>query len=491
MTQEEFDEIKRLHAEGLSDRAIQGRTGIHRGAVRKALDAGKVPKRRPTRRGSVVDQHRGFLLAKLQQYPELSAARLHGMLKEQGFTGSYSLVKEAVADLRPRLKEVHESLQFEPGECAQVDWGVWKRFKVANGERRLSLFVMVLCDSRMIYAELFPGETMEYWLEGHRRAFEYFGGVSKTVMVDNCKTAVLKPKGRGREAVLNADYAAFAAHCGFEIVPCNPHRPNEKGRVEHAVGYLRSAFLAGREPLAPEILNPALLDFLAKTANVRTHGTTGRRPIDDFETVEKVALRPLPSVPHPCAAVVDCVSNSCCRITADLNRYSVPPAWASRRLVLHRHADRIVVQTPDGKTVADHPRHFGRNQEVVDPQHAEALRELNGHARENRDVAAFLSLGGVTHDFLIGLKDKRPDYRSHLRSLNAMIESRGGEAVAAALAQAHAHGAYSADAVLNLVEARTRIQTKTQLALRLTRNQDVLNVKTPQTDLDQYNRNSQ
>jgi len=258
MTPEEFQEIKRLHAEGLSDRAIQGRTGIHRGAVRKALNANKIPKRRPTRRGSILDQHRGFLLAKLQQYPELSAARLHGMLKEQGFTGSYSLVKEAVADLRPRLKEVFESLQFEPGECAQVDWGVWKRFKVANGERRLSLFVMVLCESRMIYAELFPGESLEYWLEGHRRAFEYFNGVSKSVMVDNCKTAVLKAKGRGRPAVLNADYAAFAEHYGFEVKACNPRRPNEKGRVEHAVGYLLY-FLSlynrgGRPPVAKPTL---------------------------------------------------------------------------------------------------------------------------------------------------------------------------------------------------------------------------------------------
>ena len=493
MTREDFEEIKHLSGEGLSDRAIQRRTGIHRSTVRKALNNNKIPKRQATRRGSMLDPYQGFLMGKLQQYPELTAARLHDMLKEQGFTGGYSLVKQAVAALRPRLREVHESLHFEPGEYAQVDWGIWKKFKVTNGERRLSLFVMVLCDSRMIYAELFPSETLEYWLEAHRRAFEYFGGVPKYVTVDNCKTAVIKAKGRSSQTILNPDYAAFADHCGFEVDTCTPHRPNEKGRVEHAVGYLKKAFLAGREPLAPEILNPALRDFLAKTANTRTHGTTGMRPVDAFEEVEKATLQPLPIDPPACVAVKGCVANSCCRITADVNRYSVPPAYASRRLILHRSCDRIIVRTPEGELVADHPRHSGRNQEIVHPDHKEAQRQLNGHARENRRVAAFLGLGGVAADFLVGLKDKRTDYRGHLRRINDLAESRGGEAVAAALAQAHELHAYSADAVLNLLEARSRMRdaTTTPLQPHLIKNKELLNDRTPQTDLEQYDRSTQ
>jgi transposase len=489
MTREQFDRVMQLHCEGLSIRAINRRTGLDREALSAALKAGRPQKRRPTRSGSILDGYQGFIMGKLQQYPELSAARLHIMLKDQNFKGSYSLVKQAVAELRPRLQTVYESLHFAPGDCAQVDWGVWKNFKVTNGQRRLSIFVMVLCDSRLTYAEMFPGETLEYWLAGHRRAFEYFGGVPRRIMVDNCKTAVLTPKGWGREAALNASYAAFAKHYGFHIEPCTPHRPNEKGRVERAVGYLKEAFLAGREPAAPEVLNPALRDFLAITANARKHGTTGKRPIDAFTESEKAALQPLPGEPHPCADITSCVANSCCRVTVDVNRYSVPPAYASQRLILHRHADRIIIRTADkGELVADHPRHFGRNQEIVDPDHSQALRELNGHARENREIGELLAMGTVAQDFLIGLKDKRTNYRRHVRQINALAKVNGRDVVAAALQAAHDMHVYSADAVINLVDAKARVREQTAAPLQLIRNAELLDMPTPHTDLEQYDR---
>lgn len=206
----EWQEIHRLTDEGLGQRAIARRLGIHRRKVRAALETVRPPKRVYPARGSLIDPYCGWLLGKLEQYPELSAARLHGMLVEQGFSGSYSLVKQTVAQLRPRLKEVHQVLHFAPGECAQVDWGVWKGLDVVGGRRRLSFFTMVLSHSRMLYAELCFGERLEFWLAAHRRAFEWFNGVPEYVMVDNCKTAVIRPRRGEQPAELNADYAAFA-----------------------------------------------------------------------------------------------------------------------------------------------------------------------------------------------------------------------------------------------------------------------------------------
>ena len=120
MTREEWLEIRRLHDQGLGIRAIAKRLGSHRRRVRKALKSDRPGQRTGRPRGSIVDDHRGWLLAKLEQYPELSAARLHDMLNEQGFKGSYSLVKQTVADLRPRLKRVYQTLHFDAGECAQI-----------------------------------------------------------------------------------------------------------------------------------------------------------------------------------------------------------------------------------------------------------------------------------------------------------------------------------------------------------------------------------
>lgn len=488
MTIELFNEIHRLKDEGLSIRAISLRVETHRRKVREALESDSPPKHRYKPRGSMIDSHRGFLMGKLQQYPELSAARLHAMLKEQGIQCSYTLVKEAVADIRPRLKPVYQTLHFEPGECAQVDWGIWKSLAVPNGKRKLSVFVMVLCESRMIYAELFYGESQEYWLTAHRNAFEYFGGVPERVMVDNCKTAVIKARRGSRVAELNLDYAAFAKHYGFKVDACNPYCPNEKGRVEHAVGYVKKSFLAGREPTLLPALNPALRQWLETTANCRIHGSTGRRPRELFEQREQAALQPLPDIPHPCASVVGCTANSCCRITADTNRYSVPPEYGSRRLILHKHADRIIIRCPEGNLIVDHPRNFGRKQQIVDPAHEKALKQLTGHARENREVIAFIGLGSAAEPYLNGLKEKRLDYRAHLRKINALADIHGHEAVARALSDAHDHSAYSSDYVLNLLSARNRLSEIHQSPLHVARNADLLDLETPQTDLSQYSK---
>lgn len=394
MNRDDYLEIRRLADEGLSMRAIARRLGVHRRKVRLALASESVPRRCSRRRGSLIDPHRGWIMARLQLYPELTAARLYAMLSERGYTGSYTLVKEAVAELRPRLMPVYNTCVFAPGECAQVDWGVWKSLDVRGGRRQLRFFTMVLCHSRMLYVEFFFGEALEFWLTAHRNAFDTLGGVPEKVMVDNCKTAVITPRSAGVEPVLNESYAAFAHHYGFTIVPCNPHRPNEKGRVERAVGYVKSAFLAGRLPSPPEAINPAARHWLAENANVRVHRTIRERPIDRFLRDEKPALRSLPPDPHPCAAPGNCVASSTCRVTVDTNRYSIDPAFASQRLLLHRYAERIVITTTDRTTVvAEHRRSFDRGREIVDPRHAEALNHLTRRASQNRQVSAMLALG--------------------------------------------------------------------------------------------------
>jgi hypothetical protein len=106
------------------------------------------------------------------------------------------------------------------------------------------------------------------------------------------------------------------------------------------------------------------------------HRTTSRRPVELFEEEERAALKSLPPVPHPCSAIRPAVANSCCRITVATNRYSIPPQFASSRLLVHCYTERIIVFAPDGRLVADHPRSFARHREIVDPSHLQALKHL-------------------------------------------------------------------------------------------------------------------
>jgi transposase len=430
------------------------------------------------------------MLAKLEQYPELKAARLFQMLSERGFEGGYSLVKEAVAELRPRLKAVHLTPSYAPGECAQVDWGACGTVGFPGGgrrRRRLSVFLMVMCHSRKLFAEFFLGEAIEHWLQAHRDAFEFFGGVPAKVVVDNCKTAVLRPRGGGLEPEMNPAYLDFAAHYGFTPYPCNPHRPNEKGRIESAVGYARSSFLAGREPQVPEVLAPALRDWLENTANARIHRVTGRKPSELFAEAERHALRPLPASPHLCAAVTVAAASSRCRVTVDANRYSVPWSCASRRLTVRRHAWRVVALDDAGTVVADHPRCHGRNQDVVDPEHESGLRIRVRHAREAHMLDAFMRLGPAAAPYLEQLRRRRPSWRAHVERVNALAEIHGRSEVARALADSLEFGAFSADYVLNLLDARKRLRPE-PVPLKLERNADLLDLTIPDPNIDIYER---
>ncbi len=307
-------------------------------------------------------------------------------------------------------------------------------------------------------------------------------------MVDNCKTAVIKSRRNGDQAVLNENYAGFADYYNFSVNACTPRRPNEKGRIEKAIHYIKEAFLAGREPSTPAAINPALRVWLENTANVRTQRTTGRRPVDLFKEKEKAELKCLPTAPHPCAATLNVVANSCCRVTIADNRYSIPPQFASTRLVLHRYIDRIALSTTKGEYVANHNRSFARKDTIVDAEHIKQQKYFTNRTQENRHIATFLTLGRCAQQYLDGLKEKRRDYPNHIRKINTQIEIFGRDAVARALDDAHEHQAYAADYVFNLLHTRQRMNHSSASPLTLVRNADLLNLELSEPSLNVYDK---
>lgn len=481
--------MRRLREDGLSIRAIARELHMGRRTVKNYLnpsaapDGAKVPGTRPAGK---LDGHRGWLLARLEQHPGISAHALFAQLRERGFEGSYSLVRSTVAQLRPRDLPAYRTLSFEPGEAAQVDWGEWGAADVPGGRRRVSFFVMVLCHSRVIYAEFVFGESMEFWLQCHRNAFRFFGGVPARIIVDNCKTAVSRPAMRGEPAEINPVYQEFADRCGFSVTACAPRHPQSKGMVENAVGYVKSSFLAGRSSVSPpEVINPLLLEWLVKTANRRTHGTTGQVPQEVFGRVERQALRPLPEAFPPCVLVRDAVADSRFRVSVGTNRYSVKCEAASRRVRLELSPGRVVVRGMEGDLLADHQRCFGYRQEIADPDHGRPLEAVAGSAAERMLVARFLALGSAAGRYLDGLRERVPSWRNHLRQILAMADVHGREAVSRQLEDCLAQGAFSASYIHNLLDLRTRGEAASS-PLHVTRNADLMDITLTAPDLEVY-----
>jgi transposase len=468
----------------LSITQIADALSIERSTVRKWLGRTKYERRRGaiTPRGSKLDTYKGVIVRLLNTYP-YSAVQLFQRLKEQGYAGGYSILKIYVRAVRPPRSPAYLTLHFAPGQCAQVDWGSAGSVRVGNTRRRLSFFAMVLCHSRQLYVEFTLSQGQEHWHACHQHAFESFGGlVPAEIMVDNCKTAVLSHP-VGGPVVLNPKYAEFAAHNGFTIKPCAPRRANEKGRVESAIGYIRKNFLAGREITDFAALNPAVRDWLATIANVREHGETKRAPGEMFAQ-EKAHLRPAPAQPYDAALVTPIGVSARCRVVVETNRYSVPPAYASKPLTLKLYADRLRLYAGEG-LVTEHVRSYERHRDIEHPDHVAVLLHERHQARQQQLLLRFLALSpqaGLYHE---QLAERRLNCRHHVQKIVALSEIYPVELVARALEDAHQLGAYSCEYITNLLEQRGRRLPEAG-ALHLTRQSDLLELELPPPDLSIY-----
>ena len=323
-------------------------------------------------RPSKLDPYKAYIRRLLEHHP-YSAAQILNRLREAGYLGGATIVKDYLQRVRPVRAPAFLTLHFAPGECAQVDWGHYGSVNVGNTRRRLSFFVMVLCYSRLMYVEFTVSQTMEHFLGCHLNAFEFFAArIPARIMVDNLKSAVLQ-RSIGHAPVFNPRYADFARHHRFEIAPCNVGAGHEKGRVEAGVGYVKKNFLAGLDIPDFRALNPAARHWLDTVANVRVHGETHKRPLDLF-ALERDQLRPLPELIYDIGAVHTVRASNRFRVTFDTNRYSVPAEYASQRLTLKSYPDRLCIYHHD-RLLARHRRSYERHRDFEHPDHPRALLE--------------------------------------------------------------------------------------------------------------------
>jgi transposase len=439
--------------------------------------------RRSTPRTSKLDAFKPTVQRLIENHP-YSAVQILQRLREAGYDGGITILKDYLRTLRPRRAPAFLTLAFAPGECAQLDWGQWGSVRVGNTRRRLSFFVMVLCYSRLMYLEFTVSQTMEHFLACHIHAFEYFGHrVPAKMMVDNLKSAVLR-RLTGAAPVFNPRYLDFAHHHGFQIVPCNLGQGHEKGRVESGVGYVKKNLLSGLDLPEFHALAPAARHWLDTVANVRIHGETRRRPVELFET-ERAHLHPMPENLYDLGIVHTVRASNRFRVVLDTNRYSVPAEYASQRLTLKRYPDRLCVYNRNNALIARHPRSYDRFRDFEDPDHPKALLAERRSARHHKLLQRFLALSANAERYYAQLQQRRLNPRHHVHKIVALSEIYGVEATARALDDACAFEAFSSEYVANLLEARARTLPEPS-ALHLTRRADLLELELPEPDLGLY-----
>ena len=405
-------------------------------------------------------------------------------LKAKGYNGSYTILNEYIRLARPPKKKAFLTLSFAPGECAQIDFGYCGLISTENTRRRLYVFVMVLCYSRMMYLEFILKQSMEHFLSCHRNALEFFGGVPEKTMVDNCKVAILKHPRYG-DVVPHPRYLDFAKHYGFSIKACNVRAPYEKGRVENGIGYTKKNFLNGLE-LPPFMgMNPLAWQWRNTVSNVRIHGETKEQPVKRFEK-EKLVLAPLPIHGYDCAVIEQVKANKQCWVNYDSNRYSVPPRYAQRAdLTLHSYPDLLSIYG-GGKLIARHTRSYGRNRKVENPDHKKELVSQRQHARYQVLIHDFMNLTPKAQDYYIALKQRRFNPYHHCRKIMTLVEIHGSTSVARAIEDACEVGVYNSEYIMNLLELHQRPDFIAN-PLHITRKEDWLNLTLNAPSINHYN----
>ena len=306
------------------------------------------------------------------------------LVEEHGYDGCYSSVKEAVREWKQGNQEVFLPLSHPPGE-AQVDFG-YAYVDLGGQREQVALFVMTLPFSDAVYAQAFPRECTEAFQEGHKRAFEFFGGVPKRIAYDNLKIAVAKITG-GRDRELTREFLRLKSHYLFESHFCLVRRANEKGKVEGLVGFTRRNFLVP----VPRVESLEELNAeLAKRCEADLDRTLRGKTSSKRELLWQESLLALPEQPFDARRVTQASACGLSLVRLDTNRYSVPVAHAHRPITIVATVDEVRL-IDAGKLVARHPRSWKRDRDVYDPVHYLALLEKKpggfDHAKPLEDWA--------------------------------------------------------------------------------------------------------
>jgi len=277
------------------------------------------------------------------------------LVSQHRYKGSYTAIQVYIYKQFKDERATTTPLAFAAGDSAQVDFGQGPMlYNPDTGKKQKTwFFIMVLSYSRHMYAELVWHQDVETWIGCHTRAFNFFNGIPKKIIIDNAKCAVTKAS--RTDPVVQKNYYDYASELGFCISACAPRDPQKKGRVESGVKYIKNAFFPLREFKNIDDANVQLKHWILTDAGNRKHGTTGKSPLNEFSDFEEGMLLPLPEVMPELATWKLVKAYKDCHIRYDKNLYSVPYQYVGQQLWV-RVTETTIKVYKDHELIAIHCR---------------------------------------------------------------------------------------------------------------------------------------
>ena len=427
--------IKALYdnGNGLSKRQIALELGISRNSIKKYLSMEVIDiskQQEESNRVKSLDSYKEYIVHLLQSYPNLSAVKIMRRIKAKytDITVSERTMRRYVESLKNTINCKQERyyqpvLDMVPGVQCQVDPGELRNVMIGGIEVTIYFVVFVLSYSRLMYVGLSSKPINTNILIGmHDAAFRYFGGCTEECVYDQTKMVVLHEE--YRELVLNKRFHEYATYCGFNIRACEGYDPENKGKVEAGVKFVKHNGLYGEEFASWSDLESYKSHWLDTIANTRCHGTTGEAPNIRYKELEVMRMRPYnaPSIVQQDGQLVTRKADKTGLISWQSNKYSVPMAYQGGMVGVKPDKTELIVY--DLITKNELARH-NLNQEtgkiIVNRNHYRDLNELTSDL-ENSVIALIGDVYGVILCAL--LKSTSPTiYKDQLRGVLQIFSS--------------------------------------------------------------------
>ena len=400
--------IQTLHKQGEKKSRIARQLGCHRNTVLNIVKRNKVIEKQTRASSSVFDPYK----QKISEYldKKISRLRIFELLGEgYGVMSTYINLCKYIQTKFPKRVEAYGVQVVEPGEVAEIDFGYLGLLPGLQGlPVKTYGLAVILPYSKLDFYAICYNQKLETLVKELRNAFDYFSGVPRKLKVDNMKTAILKNQHYDLE--FNQDFLEFAGHYNTVILPCSPYSPEQKGTVESGIKYLQGNFIAGREFKDDADIKRQLKSWMDNYANVRTHGTTRKIPLEVFKLEEKGKLQPLPREEFAFFNRAERVVSANCHIHFENNYYSVPASLVGKEVTLrwNDHLLRIIHQ---GEQVVLHQKVTGSiGNYVTERNHLPNYKIYSQTEYQAKYESKMVDIGEYAHQYFTMLLDTKQSY---------------------------------------------------------------------------------
>jgi len=440
----EITRLKNLH---WSDHKIARHLRIDRTTVKKYVENPYQRFKKPQSRSSKLVLYLDLIDHWLDQDPEVKATVVLQHLYKKGFTGKITIVRDLLRELRGSQKKRQAYIRFEsdPGQQLQIDWGHFGSLPYGNTNRKLYALAVIEAHSRMLYVEFTHSQKQHSLHQRLLNAFLFFGGTPQEIVVDNMLTAVIERQ--GTMVRFNDAFLDFLRIFTITPVACNPGAPHEKGKIEAAIKYIRRNFWPLRSFQDLNDVQDQAKQWLRTVANVRVHQTTGEQPDKRFEDV---TLNALPDLLPDCRELCMLKVHKDFAVRFDANTYTTPPWTIGKKLTVKADTATVTIYNGSKKVVA-HQRCWQRHCRIENKAHKEQVQKMKKRLWQDRQIAAFASLGADARLYLQGLIEAKIPIKKNISKILDLKDEYGSAAIITAIQKTLTYNAYGADYIENIL----------------------------------------